>query len=146
MGARGSGLVAHYARTLGWRPEWTEGFRRDLFGARLPALFTDSAPRRPATASEDAKKSSQKRNGVSLSFDLSPRVRVYLRPLPLPAASFAHRKIPDQWMWIVAQARRVTAAIKKNSKQPTNGATHKRTDLPATRDAQQTDSMNDPNW
>lgn len=38
-------------------------------------------------------------------------LRVYLRPLP--AASFVHRKIPDQWMWIVSQARRVTAAIKK---------------------------------
>lgn len=35
VGARGGGLVAHYARTLGWRPEWTEGFPRDLFGARL---------------------------------------------------------------------------------------------------------------
>jgi hypothetical protein len=141
VGARGGGLVAHYARTLGWRPEWTEGFPRDLFGARLPALFTDSAPRRPATASEGAK--NHRRNGMACRFPLIC-LRVYLRPLP--TASFAHRKIPDQWMWILSQARRVTAAIKKNSKQPTNGATHKRTDLPATRDAQQTDSMNDPNW
>jgi hypothetical protein len=69
----------------------------------LPPVFTSFVNR-----GEDAK--NHRRNGMACRFPLIC-LRVYLRPLP--TASFAHRKIPDQWMWIVSQARRVTAAIIK---------------------------------